>query len=319
MDGTCQEGDDLVGFVETGRQLGSPVRAVRGDQAEPIEGLARFLAGDCGLRDEVRLALAGIGFLPTAPMEVAALSSCRQSRRGTISRDHPPRHARVTATENSHALAWIRKGLLTAPLPDGRVKVLDFGLAKLREVQVEAHASAAADDVTRMPSGDLTGKGPIIGTVAYMSPEIKRGLPDGLAKVIRRSLAKDRSRRYQTATDLRNELEELKQEVDSGIHLSTTGARASPHARPASRRPYLPAAVAAAMPLAAGAAYVAWTSRAAGSGPAALESGTTRPFGSVPGPVFGGAASRDGERLVSSRGEVLVDVARLTRRKASDQ
>jgi Tol biopolymer transport system component len=160
--------------------------------------------------------------------------------------------------------------------PDGRLKVLDFGLAKLREVE----QAAVADDVTRVPSQDLTGEGRIIGTVAYMSPEqaegkpldprsdifslgvvlhelatgekpfkgdttvslissilkdtptpvtdIRPSLPPGLSRVIRRSLAKDPSRRYQTATDLRNDLEDLKQEIDSGIVTSVTTARPQP-------------------------------------------------------------------------------------------
>jgi eukaryotic-like serine/threonine-protein kinase len=154
---------------------------------------------------------------------------------------------------------------------DGRVKVLDFGLAKLREDQI----AGAGDDVTRLPTTDVTGEGRIIGTVAYMSPEQAEGkpidqrsdifslgvmlhematgekpfkgdtnvsvissilkdnpssitdlnpaLPAGLSRVIRRSLAKDPSRRYQTATDLRNDLEELKQEVDSGLTMSASG------------------------------------------------------------------------------------------------
>jgi Tol biopolymer transport system component len=157
--------------------------------------------------------------------------------------------------------------------PDGRVKVLDFGLAKLREAE---HA-ALSDDVTRLPTQDLTGEGRIIGTVAYMSPEqaegkaldarsdifslgvvlhelatgqkpfkgdttvslissilkdtpapvtdLKPSLPPGLSRVIRRSLAKDPTRRYQTATDLRNDLEDLKQEIDSGIVTSVSRAR----------------------------------------------------------------------------------------------
>ena len=45
-----------------------------------------------------------------------------------------------------------------------RVKVLDFGLAKLRE---EPAATAA---LTALPTAPLTGEGHILGTVAYMSP-----------------------------------------------------------------------------------------------------------------------------------------------------
>ena len=53
---------------------------------------------------------------------------------------------------------------------DGRVKVLDFGLAKVREDEQKA-ASAGLSTVA------LTGEGRIVGTVAYMSPEQAEGKP----------------------------------------------------------------------------------------------------------------------------------------------
>jgi Tol biopolymer transport system component len=50
-------------------------------------------------------------------------------------------------------------------------------------------------------------------------------LPADLARIVRRCLAKDPDRRYQTAADLRNELEELKQDTASG---TATMARPAP-------------------------------------------------------------------------------------------
>ena len=145
----------------------------------------------------------------------------------------------------------------------GRVKVLDFGLAKLVESSLPAAAGVSA-----LPTRVETGDGRIVGTVAYMSPEqaegkpvdqrsdvfslgvmlyelatgerpfrgdtplstltsilrdtpraiteIQRALPRDLATIVRRCLAKSPEQRTQSAKDLRNQLEDLRQALGSG-------------------------------------------------------------------------------------------------------
>ena len=165
----------------------------------------------------------------------------------------------------------------------GRIKVLDFGLAKIVDAQRAAAGASMLPTEAPAHSAPITAEGRILGTVAYMSPEQAEGrtidgrsdlfslgvvlyematgqrpfsgdtslsilssilkdtprsvtdinpaLPSELGRIIRRALAKDPERRYQTAKDLRNDLEDLK---------ASLGSSESPRERHVPRLPHRP-------------------------------------------------------------------------------
>lgn len=145
---------------------------------------------------------------------------------------------------------------------EGRVKVLDFGLAK------PAKENAALDETQALTvDSPISGVGQAVGTIPYMAPEQIRGevvdaradvfalgvilyelltgkrpfggktsadlsssilrdtpvpvqalraeLPRDMDRIVGRCLEKDRERRFQTAKDVRNELEIVQREITS--------------------------------------------------------------------------------------------------------
>ena len=208
----------------------------------------------------------------------------------------------VDAMSAAHERSIVHRDLKPANVmvgAGGRVKVLDFGLAQLRQ---ESQGTREASLVTTEP---LTAHH-VLGTPAYMSPEqaegkavdarsdifslgvmlyematgtrpfqgdsplailssilkdvptplaqIRPDLPSDLDRIVRRCLAKDPGRRYQTALDVRNEMEDLQRRLSMGAVVPSVTA-AQPRA--GYRHPAV-AIVSGLFVLAAAAAALVW-------------------------------------------------------------
>jgi tetratricopeptide (TPR) repeat protein len=187
-----------------------------------------------------------------------------------------------------------------------RIKILDFGLAKVLLPVLPRHVTEAAGIsslATETVEGPLSSPGVAIGTVAYMSPEQARGedldartdlfsfgvvlyematgqrpfqgntsavvfhailsqapispvrlrpdLPPSLEHVINKALEKDPNLRYQSAAEMRKDLEQLKRQIESGG--AVAGSENAKSTRRFSRRTIIAGAAVVVIALAGGA------------------------------------------------------------------
>jgi eukaryotic-like serine/threonine-protein kinase len=243
----------------------------------------------------------------------------------------------VDAVAAAHAHGVVHRDLKPSNVmvtTEGRVKVLDFGLAKLQPRLEQG------DDATI--SARMTGPHHVMGTPAYMSPEQAEGrpadhrtdifslgivlyelaagrrpftgdtsvsiisailkdtpgpltqvrpdLPPDIDRIIRRCLAKDPLRRYQSALDLRNDLEDFAATLST---LSEAAVSVTP--KRVGRR----TVSAAAAGVAAGAvAYFGWTATRDRGAPPALPQATFTQLTSQPAGELFPSLSPDGRWIV---------------------
>lgn len=214
----------------------------------------------------------------------------------------------ASALETAHAAGIVHRDIKPENVivrPDGLVKVLDFGLAKLAERPAASFDRQTGPDA--VASLLRTRPGAVMGTISYMSPEQARGLDvdrrtdlfslgvmlyelvaghrpfDGatasevraaildhepaplrtvapraseeLERIVGRLLAKERSDRYQSASDLRADLARVRDDLDEPADEPAVSADSAPKPRFGARALLVAVTIAVALSAIAATAY----------------------------------------------------------------
>jgi len=141
-----------------------------------------------------------------------------------LTQDLPPADATTTAATPGHLTG---EGRIV-----GTVSYMSPEQAEGKEVDHRSDIFSLGVVLYEMATGERPFKGDTslstLSAILRDTPkpvtDTRASLPRDLAKIIRRALTKDRDQRFQSAKDLRNELAELKQELESGDLAAAAGA-----------------------------------------------------------------------------------------------
>jgi Tol biopolymer transport system component len=154
------------------------IRPASSDNPDHLRRFEQEARAAAALNHPSILAIYDVGFEGTTPYIVSELLVGKTLRSRLSEGPIPPREAAGSAIQVAQALTAAHERhivhrdlkpenlFLTA---DGRIKILDFGVAKLLP---PVEAGRSIEDMTT-----VTKHGAVIGTVAYMSPEQLRGKP----------------------------------------------------------------------------------------------------------------------------------------------
>ena len=152
------------------------IRPASSDNPDHLRRFEQEARAAAALNHPNILAIYDVGFEGTTPYIVSELLKGKTLRQRFSEGPIPIREAADYALQIAHGLTAAHDRLIVHRdlkpenlflTDDGRVKILDFGVAKLQ-------APAEEDlDIANLPT--VTKSGAMIGTVAYMSPEQLRG------------------------------------------------------------------------------------------------------------------------------------------------